>query len=592
MGPEFSRRDIPDARRRELKGRYGLERRLVLYSGGIEPRKNIEGLISAYANLALSVRRQHQLAIACAASDSERRRLMDLAAREGLLSHDLAFTGFVPDEDLIDLFNLCELFVFPSWHEGFGLPVLEAMSCGAPVISSNASSLPEVVGWNDALFDPHDQQNMTAKITEALTNESFRQALARHGVEQAKRFSWDATAKRALTALEDAHGKQSVAVIPVRTEGRPKLAYVSPLPPEPSMISSYSAELLPQLSRYYEIEVVVAQQEISEPYLADKFPLRTVEWFRSNAHRYDRVLYHFGNSIFHQYMFGLLPKIPGTVVLHDFFLSGIVAHMDFQGLPPKGWVSELYYSHGYEAVRQHRLANDPREVIYRYPCNLSVLQQAQGIIVHSALSLRLAEQWYGTNPSDWAVIPFPRDSRIDHDRVAARQALGFAPSDFVVCAFGMIAAPKLNHRLLQAWFKSRLSGDLSCRLIFVGENPGDDYSRKFAATILEKRAEERIRITGRLDLKVFKQYLAAADLAVQLRTVSCGKTSGAVLDCMNYGIPTIVNANCSMTDLDDDAVYKLSDEFSDGQLTEALESMWGRCRTAQKARRTCARRHS
>ena len=331
VGPEFSRRDIPDARRRELKGRYGLERRLVLYSGGIEPRKNIEGLISAYANLALSVRRQYQLAIVCAASDSERRRLMDLAAREGLLSHDLAFTGFVPDEDLIDLFNLCELFVFPSWHEGFGLPVLEAMSCGAPVISSNASSLPEVVGWKDALFDPHDQQNMTAKITEALTNESFRQALARHGVEQAKRFSWDATAKRALTALEDAHGKQSVAVIPVRTEGRPKLAYVSPLPPEPSMISSYSAELLPELSRYYEIEVVVAQQEISEPYLAEKFPLRTVEWFRSNAHRYDRVLYHFGNSIFHQYMFGLLPKIPGTVVLHDFFLSGIVAHMDFQG---------------------------------------------------------------------------------------------------------------------------------------------------------------------------------------------------------------------------------------------------------------------
>ena len=574
VGSDFSRREIPEARRRELRERYGLERRLVLYTGGIERRKNVERLIQAYAALPLNIRRQYQLAIVCSVRNSERRHLAKLAAREGLLAHDLALTGFVPDQDLIDLYNLCELFVFPSWHEGFGLPVLEAMSCGAPVISSNASSLAEVVGLKDALFDPHDQKDMTAKIADALTNEAFRQALALHGVERAKRFSWDATAKRALAGFEDAQRKRSEPRIAVATERRPRLAYVSPLPPQRSGISDYSAELLPELSRYYEIEIVVAQQEVSDSHIAATFPLRTVEWFRNNAHYYDRVLYHFGNSTFHQHMFELLSEIPGIVVLHDFFLSGVVAHMDSQGLRPNSWASELYFSHGYDAVRQLCLANDPHEIIRRYPCNLTVLQQAQGIIVHSAYSLRLAEQWYGASPSDWATIPLLRDPHIDHDRAATREALGLAPSSFVVCAFGMIAAPKLNHRLLRAWSNSRLSGDRSCRLIFVGENPDGSYGREIAAKIQEMGAEESIRITGWVDLKVYRQYLAAANLAVQLRTLSRGETSAAVLDCMNYGLPAIVNANGSMADLDDDTVYKLPDEFTDEQLTEALETLW------------------
>lgn len=596
VGTEFSRRDVSTARRHELNKRYGLKRRLVLYTGGIDRRKNIEGLIRAYADLAPDIRQQHQLTIVCSALDWERQLLVDLATREGLTARDLVVTGFVPDEDLVDLYNLCDLFVFPSWHEGFGLPALEAMSCGAPVISSNASSLPEVVGWKDALFDPHDRQDMTAKMTEALTNESFRQALARHGFEQAKRFSWDATAKRALAAFEDTRQKVGMRQIAVAAKRRPRLAYLSPLPPERSGISDYSAELLPALSEHYEIEVVVAQQEVGDPYITATFPIRTVRWFRNNADQYDRVLYHFGNSTFHQHMFELLPEIPGTVVLHDFFLSGIIAHMDFQGLRPNGWVSELYNSQGYEAVRQHYLAGGSSEIIYRYPCNLSVLQQAQGIIVHSANSLRLAEQWYGANSADWAVIPLVRDSRVDRDRVAARHALGFGPSDFVVCAFGILGPPKLNHRLLQAWSESRLTSDRSCYLIFAGENYGDDYSQEVAATIRKNRAEENIRITGWLDMGVFRQYLAAADLAVQLRTLSRGETSAAVFDCMNYGLPTVVNANGSMADLDDNAVYKLPDEFTDVQLTEALEALWEdaelRRRLGARARSIILERHS
>ena len=94
------------------------------------------------------------------------------------------------------------------------------------------------------------------------------------------------------------------------------------------------------------------------------------------------------------------------------------------------------------------------------------------------------------------------------------------------------------------------------------------------ATIRRNRAGENIRVTGWVDMDVFHQYLAAADIAVQLRTFSRGETSAAVFDCMNYGLTTIVNANGSMADLEDDAVWKLPDDFTDVQLIKALETLW------------------
>lgn len=100
-------------------------------------------------------------------------QLTGLASRHGLRGDELRFTGYVDDEELIQLYNLCELFVFPSWHEGFGLPALEAMACGAPVIGANTSSLPEVIGLESALFDPFDVMQMRDKIVQALTDDAF-----------------------------------------------------------------------------------------------------------------------------------------------------------------------------------------------------------------------------------------------------------------------------------------------------------------------------------------------------------------------------------------------------------------------------------
>jgi glycosyltransferase involved in cell wall biosynthesis len=116
-------------------------------------------------------------------------------------------TGFVSDDDLVALYNLCKLFVLPSLDEGFGLPALEAMRCGAPVVGSNRASIPEVIGLSDALFNPASPDDVTKKLNQALTDPRFRAYLREHSQRQACKFSWRLTARRALQAFEGQHAR-------------------------------------------------------------------------------------------------------------------------------------------------------------------------------------------------------------------------------------------------------------------------------------------------------------------------------------------------------------------------------------------------
>jgi glycosyltransferase involved in cell wall biosynthesis len=568
---------VGDAEYMYLQKAYGLTRPFVMYTGGIDHRKNIEGLIRAYAGMAKHLRVEHQLVVVCSIQAPDRKRLLKLADKKGLKKDELVITGFVSEDDLLIFYNTCKLFVFPSWHEGFGLPVLEAMACGRAVIGSNTSSVPEVIGREDVLFDPFDHEAITRKMEDVLINDDYRAALERHGLTQANKFSWERTARRAWQALEDfvLQRLQKVleSALPVKKK-RPRLAYISPLPPEQSGIANYSAELLPELSRHYEIEVVV-QNEVSDPWVCANCPIRSVDWFHANANSFDRILYHFGNSAFHSHMFDLINEIRGVVVLHDFFLSGIVNHMDSQGQRPDSFARALIHSHGWPAFLARYRSKDIADVVWTYPCNLEVLQQALGVIVHSEHSRRLACKWYGPDAADhWAVIPLLRAPAIKTDRQAARRKLRAKESEFIVCSFGMQGPTKLNHRLLAAWLASPLANDPHCRLIFVGENQGSEYGVQLQETIRASGLGKRILISGWVDMPTFHDHLTAADIAVQLRTRSRGETSATVLDCMNHGLATVVNAHGSMADLPTDAVWMLPDEFSDKQLIEALTILW------------------
>lgn len=574
--PEFRQIKIPKEDQQTLFHRFNITRPFILYTGAADARKNLDRLIQTYAKLPVHLHNKYQLVITGKILGDELLSLQSKAKMLGLGRQDLIFTGYVTDTDLNKLYNLCYVFIFPSWHEGFGLPALEAMSCGAPVISANTSSLPEIIGREDALFDPFCVESMVAKLTQVLTDDTFRMELALHGREQAKRFSWNEVAQRAITAFErfyeeQQHSKRSSG-IPVR---RPKLAYISPLPPERSGIADYSTELLPELSRYYDIDIIASHTEAPDPEIISTCSIHNVRWFRQNADHYDRVLYHFGNSLFHAHMFDLLKFYPGVVTLHDFFLSNIQWYREVNGIGPNAWVNELYTSHGYKAVYERFHTQNIMDVVFKYPCNFSVLQNAMGIIVHSEFSRHLANTWYGEGfGKDWAVIPLLRKPVLLLNKDEARARLGLNVDDFVVCSFGMLGPTKLNQHLLNAWLNSKLKENPHCKLIFVGETHSGDYGVQLLKTIKKSGLSDRIKITDRVPSQEFRQYLASADIAVQLRTHSRGETSSAVLDCMNHGLPTIVNAHGSMAELPNSAVWMLPDKFDDNELIFALENLW------------------
>jgi len=184
---------------RQLKQKFGICRPFLLYTGGADERKNLPRLIEAYAAMPKSLCAGHQLVLAGKMPKGD---FKYITRKAGLKDDELVFTGFVSDEELVQLYNLCLLYVFPSWHEGFGLPALEAMACGAPVIGANTSSLPEVISLDEALFDPFDVSAIAQKMEQALRDEAFRTRLRDHGIKQAKGFSWDETARRAIAAWE------------------------------------------------------------------------------------------------------------------------------------------------------------------------------------------------------------------------------------------------------------------------------------------------------------------------------------------------------------------------------------------------------
>lgn len=355
---------------------------------------------------------------------------------------------------------------------------------------------------------------------------------------------------------------------------RPRLAFVSPLPPERTGIADYAVQLLPDLCRHFDIELVVSQGAIALPPELATLPVRDLDWFARHAARYDQILYQFGNSEFHSHMFELLARHPGVVVLHDFFLSNVLAFKQVAGDPPSAWNDALFHSHGYAALRESQDPARRAATLKTYPCNRAVLDAATGVIVHSEHAAQLAQRWYGRAATDnWTTVPLPRSAPPAQDRAAARAALGIAEDVFLVCSFGYIGPNKLTHRLLEAWLASSLAPAPDCQLVLVGANHASPYGTGVADTIRAAGPGAGIRIAGWTDDTVYRLYLQAADMAVQLRTSAQGETSAAVLDCMNYGLATIVNANGSMAALPEDAVWRLDDEFDGAALVAALESL-------------------
>lgn len=191
-GPEFHRLNDADAIAATLL-RLGITENFLLFVGSVEPRKNLSALIEAFARLKQGNRRPEWLVIA--GGTGWKNEQIYERVRELKLENVVRFLGYIPVEDLVVLYNACRAFVYPSLYEGFGLPVLEAMACGAPVVTSRISSLPEVAGDAAILIDPQNGDALVEAMGAVLDDARLRATLRSNGLDRAAQFSWEQTAR-------------------------------------------------------------------------------------------------------------------------------------------------------------------------------------------------------------------------------------------------------------------------------------------------------------------------------------------------------------------------------------------------------------
>lgn len=182
----------------KLKEKYKLPKNYILYLGTLEPRKNIKRLIKAFDKL-----NHNDLKLVIAGGKGWLYDDIFKLVKTLNLENKIIFTGYIDEEDIVPLYSSATIFIYPSLYEGFGLPPLEAMACGTPVITSNISSLPEVVGDAAITVDPYDINDIASSIRQILNNKILQEDLRKKGLQQAQKFSWEKTAEETLKLYKE-----------------------------------------------------------------------------------------------------------------------------------------------------------------------------------------------------------------------------------------------------------------------------------------------------------------------------------------------------------------------------------------------------
>lgn len=183
-----------------LKSKFNINDSFALYIGGFSSRKNVLGLINSYMKIYKDLKTHCKLVLVGGLKD-EGEKLLEFVKNNNL-ENEIIFTGYVDDNLLPIFYNACDVFVYPSFYEGFGLPPLEAMSCGAPVISSNLTSIPEVTLDNAILIDPYSENSLKEALFKVLTDENLKNQLSENGYKRSLQFTWRQTALKTLNAYK------------------------------------------------------------------------------------------------------------------------------------------------------------------------------------------------------------------------------------------------------------------------------------------------------------------------------------------------------------------------------------------------------
>lgn len=495
-------------------------RAMVLCVGGDHPRKNMEGLVRAWARVPAALREGRALVLACEISAGTSATLQRAAREDGLAPSEVIITGFVSAADLSWMYDAAELFVFPSFSEGLGLPALEAMQHGCPVLVADATSLKELVLDPQARFDPADPTAMAACIGRALSDPVLLERLRAQSTQQSEVFTWERSAEQAWEGLEAVARPPAAGPVGARRS----LAVVSPWPPVRSGVADYAAATTAALREHYEVTIVGDASASLGVHVLDR------EQFRRTWYQYDRILYHIGNSPHHVADMVALPDAPGHVVLHDSTLGGTLRFVGEALGHPAGVEAMLRES----SPRQHTGAGTDQRGLR------TILSGAVGVQVHSPhAAAEVARAGFFHSPVH--VVPLPA-----LHAVAAPAAPRTETERLLVGHFGFVQAFKQPELLLEAASLAarRLGRDLE--VVFVG-SVSDAYEAVLRT--LAARHNIAVRFLGYVGEEELVAWTATVHCAVQLRSVSHGESSGSVTQLLAAARPTVVSDIGSFSDL-------------------------------------------
>ena len=351
VSPLFQPTQVPPAARFEIRKPF------VLYTGNADYRKNQTGMLQAYAALPPALRASHQLVLNQVGSLTEFWRT---AAAAGLHRDEVVVTGHISDAELTSLYSHCALFVFPSLYEGFGLPILEAMSCGAPVLAADNSSIPELVGDPTMMFDASQCEAITTAMARALIDPAWRAHLCAYGKKRGAAFSWDRCARLAWQAI------QTTAPRYVPAPQRMRIALVAELS-DPTLDSTqHVLQFLPLLADYVDIDYFTERASISDtnrPGVQQCYPAETLLARRAD---YATVLWQFDDQPSHAFMLPLMLAWPGVVVVHTERCNVALAALDRQPAHDACLHAEVIAQYGLQGLLRSFEGSPPSHALPLY----------------------------------------------------------------------------------------------------------------------------------------------------------------------------------------------------------------------------------
>jgi glycosyltransferase involved in cell wall biosynthesis len=564
---------MPDSSRRLLR-ELGINRPFIFNVGGLDERKNSWRLLDAFATLPARVRREYQFVLTFFITPGCRDEVVEYARRIGIVDQ-LILTGEVSDQALRVLYQRCAAFIMPSLYEGFGLPLLEAMHCGAVVIAGKNSSQIEVVGDAGLLVNASDTADIAAKILQVVDDPELAARLKEKAVNQSRQFSWERTAERTIAVLDGLAAPEKAArprrrLRVDRGHGfKPRIAFFSPFPPRKSGISDYSAFLLHELKQSYRIDLFHDLGYVPDLGLAsDEFrcvDARLFECYAANQD-YHAVVYQMGNSRYHNFMYDTLLAYPGVVTLHDFALAGFHLHDGRRRGREKELIRDelnLWYPDQAEAITA-RFREWPWDceliargcVEHGWFLNKRLLSRSRRVIVHSPWCLERVRASSPEYAERVSVIPhgiWPRRLSSD-ERAAIRNRFDIPRDAMMIASFGFIHPDKMSPEALDA-FRDVAGRDPKALFVFVGEEADGGIVRRHAAT---QGLQGCVRFLGRVQGPDFWDLGSVADLGINLRRPPTnGETSGALLNLLASGVASIVTDVGTFSDYPDHVVRKV-----------------------------------